>query len=247
MVLWNTHVVNILSKYVSDKDAILFGVTGDIDNLGKYVALNGRAKGENLVDHYTNLLDCFLKEWINRQGSNLIDICFIPAGEEISIYGIAKNANVPKSLFRLVNQGFKVLLSKNHHYLGSETTSVTFGCEIFTRSEYEDLIKNAIKKIKVSSKLNKYKDYLSILEQLRNKLALRLDENKFKDLLKGDKRKATLLRKYVYFNLLEYKKKTKRELKRINKFLKQYPAEEYDRGLDQKNKILFSKLRNKIQ
>jgi len=246
MNLWNTHLVKILSRFTSNKDTILFGVTGDIDSLGEYVALNGRARGENLVDHYTNLLDYFLKDWIKRQGSNLIDICFIPAGEEISIYGIAKNKNVPKSLFKAINQRFKVLLRKNHHYLGSKTTSVTFGCEIFTRLEYEDLIIKATKTVKMSSKRNRYEEYLSILEQLRTILALRLDENKFKDLLKGNKRRATLLRKYVYFNLLEYKKKTKRELIHINRLIRACPDKEYDRGLDQKSKKLFSKLRNNI-
>ena len=159
MVLWNTHVVNILSKYIADKDTILFGVTGDIDNLGKFVALNGRAKGENLVDHYTNLLDYFLKGWIKKQGPDLIDICFIPAGEEISIYGIAKNAKVPKSLFRAVNQRFKALLEKNHHYLNSKGTSVTFGCEIFDRSECQHRIEGFIRLINNESNKNIYASY----------------------------------------------------------------------------------------
>jgi len=60
-----------------------------------------------------------LKRWITKQGPGLIDICFIPAGKEISIFGIAKNTKISKSLFRSIRHRCKMLLKKSHHYLGS--------------------------------------------------------------------------------------------------------------------------------
>ena len=53
---WNPLLMRVLSTYVAHPESILFGITGDIDNLGIYVAKNGRAKAENLVDLYNQII-----------------------------------------------------------------------------------------------------------------------------------------------------------------------------------------------
>ncbi len=223
-------------------------MTGDIDNLGRFVALNGRAKGENLVDHYTSLLDQFLGEWQQEQGSNLIDFCFIPAGEEVSIFGVATRKTVPRSLFKALRVEFPRLLKRNHRYLGSKDTSVTFGFDVFDQAHVRKRIVEFVCKSKGRNNQHIYADYLAVMELLRTQLALRVDQAKFRDLIGPRKSQATLLRRYVYFKVIQYKRETAKELPQIVNVLKSDAAQNgmLDKGIDKAALIKFTRIQKRI-
>jgi hypothetical protein len=223
-------------------------VTGDIDNLGRFVALNGRAKGENLVDHYTSLLDQFLGEWRQKQGSGLIEFCFIPAGEEVSIFGVAKRKSISQSLFNALRSEFPRLLKRNHGYLGSKDTSVTFGFQIFDQPHIRKRIGEFIHRSKRLNNQDIYADYLAVLELIRTQLALRVDQAKFRDLIGPRKSRATLLRRYVYFKVIQYKRETAKELPQIVNVLgpNVSHSEKLDKGIDQAALIKFTRIQKRL-
>jgi len=236
-------ILRILLCSQSSRPVVVFGITGDIDNLGEFVATNGRARGENLVDHYTMLLDRFLQNWKQAHADNVIDMCFIPAGEEVSVFGLAVNSKVPTSLFRALRKDFPQLLKHHHRYLGSHITSVTFGCEIFSQPNVLRRVKRFVRMKSVHS----YAEYLALMELLRKRLALQVDQEKFKSLLKGDKRKATALRKYVYHKVLMHKHETAKELPLIMDLLKTPKRIELDEGIKPKANIRYRQIQKKVR
>ena len=60
--LFNPLVMEIFLDYSSQRGE-LFAITGDLDNLGIYVARNGRPAAENLVDLYNQTIRNFLEMW----------------------------------------------------------------------------------------------------------------------------------------------------------------------------------------
>lgn len=44
-------------RTINLQNSAVFAFTGDIDNLGLFVAANGRAKAECLVDEYNNVIE----------------------------------------------------------------------------------------------------------------------------------------------------------------------------------------------
>lgn len=59
--LYNPIIMDVFSEYSNSNSGFLFGVTGDLDNLGVYVARNGRPAAENLVDFYNQVTRNYLK------------------------------------------------------------------------------------------------------------------------------------------------------------------------------------------
>lgn len=61
----------------------LFAITGDLDNLGIYVARNGRPAAENLVDLYNQITRNFLESWVTENRSSIKTLSFVPSAEEV--------------------------------------------------------------------------------------------------------------------------------------------------------------------
>ncbi len=60
--LFNPLIMEMFLEY-QQREGILFAITGDLDNLGVYVARNGRPAAENLVDLYNQTTRNFLEKW----------------------------------------------------------------------------------------------------------------------------------------------------------------------------------------
>ena len=84
-----------------------------------------------------------------------------------------------------------------------------------------------------------------LIELLRSLLAIRLDETKFADLLKGNRHSSTQLRKYVYHKILQYKAETAVELPLVTKLLSPI-SQEFDIGVNLRERKQFIRLRNSI-
>jgi hypothetical protein len=227
--LCHPKVVDLLKEYAASSH-FLFGITGDIDDLGEYVARNGRARGENLVDHYTRLIELYLDGWKQIPGNDVRRLCFIPAGEEVSIFGIVNNTGVAERLFGTLKSDFRALLHSFDHYLGSEKTSITFGCKLFV----EGRIRGAIREFVLSSDVRPvgdiYPNYLAVLELLRAELALEVDREKFRSIDQEGGRAVVALRNFVYFKLLEYKSSTFRLLPLFHRVIKTVEGFEEELG-----------------
>ena len=83
--LYNPLIMDVFFEY--QQGGTLFGITGDLDNLGVYVARNGRPSAENLVDLYNQSTRNFLEGWVVKNRLNVQSLSFIPSGEEIFIVG----------------------------------------------------------------------------------------------------------------------------------------------------------------
>ena len=88
--MFNPLVVDVLREYVEDGGS-LFGITGDLDNLGIYVARNGRPSAENLVDFYNQIIRNYIQGWVIDHSDSLRSVAFVPSGEEVFVVGISKN------------------------------------------------------------------------------------------------------------------------------------------------------------
>ena len=90
--------MEVFSEY-QQGDGVLFGITGDLDSLGVYVARNGRPAAENLVDLYNQTTRNFLERWTAENRPNIETLSFVPSGEEVFIVGIAGNESTAQDLF----------------------------------------------------------------------------------------------------------------------------------------------------
>jgi len=107
--LFNPLIMEVFSEY-QQGGGVLFGITGDLDNLGVYVARNGRPAAENLVDLYNQITRNFLEKYAVESESNIRTLSFVPSGEEVFIVGIANNENAAKDLFSALREGVMELM-----------------------------------------------------------------------------------------------------------------------------------------
>lgn len=55
---YNPKLISAFCSYFDNiNDLYLWAITGDLDNLGVFVAQNGRATAENLVDLYNRVIE----------------------------------------------------------------------------------------------------------------------------------------------------------------------------------------------
>ena len=96
--LFNPLIMEVFLEY-QQGSGVLFGITGDLDNLGIYVARKGRPAAENLVDLYNQTTRNFLERWTAENRPNIETLSFVPSGEEVFIVGIAGNESTAQDLF----------------------------------------------------------------------------------------------------------------------------------------------------
>jgi hypothetical protein len=239
--LWNPLIMKVFSSYAETHDYKLFGISGDVDNLGTYVALNGRGRAENLVDLYNQYTRNYLYKWAFENSNEIVDICFIPSGEELFSLGVAKNLGPVEGLFVDINPSINKIVVGNSD-LKPDDTSISFGCAIIEDYHITDYIRYMICEMQRGNMSWIFSIYLWVMERIRDLLAIEVDAVKFDDLIEGDKQKAILFRNFVYAKMLEYKYGTKVALPRIKKLIKTINDPALIEGLEKEYGLTNEKL-----
>ena len=81
--IWSRKILKVLQAYDRNQTLFLFGITGDLDNLGVFVSRYGRPLAENLVDIYNRLIGAFMYGFTKKHSRAIPAFCMIPSGEEI--------------------------------------------------------------------------------------------------------------------------------------------------------------------
>lgn len=209
---FNPVVMEVFSDYHKQR-GYLFGLTGDLDNLGVYVARNGRPKAENLVDLYNQTIRNFLENWAIENRDSLISMAFVPSGEEVLIIGTANNESAPLRLFEKIRDGTMSLIS-SQPFLDIGDTAASFGGKIFGR-EHDPRIDNlAIAVMEGKPDEEVFPVYLELLSDIRKEMAIELDRQKFKDILGGSY--PVEIRQLVLTRMLLYKRTTRQIVESLN-------------------------------
>jgi hypothetical protein len=202
---FNPLIMNVFETYDDSKDNTLFGITGDLDCLGLYVATNGRAKAENLVDFYNQTIRNYLSIWLKHNPEAVGKLAFVPSGEEVLIVGTAIDKTAVADLFLRLRPAVTELTSKQE-FIDIDPTAASFGGVLFSR-EYDQEIAQMVLDLRLgASDEVVYPQYLQVLESMRTQMALALDVNKFGDIFPEHPVEA---RNMVYTQMLDYKTKTK--------------------------------------
>lgn len=210
--LFNPLVMETFLDY-SSQEGKLFAITGDLDNLGVYVARNGRPAAENLVDLYNQTIRNYLEMWIVENQGKIMSLAFVPSGEEVFIMGIAVDENVPQDLFGKLQDGVMELM-RNQSYIDLGGTSASFGGKIFA-SELDPKIKLLADAVKVGKTDEEvFPLYLEVMSEIRRETSIELDRQKFKDILNGDY--PIEVRQLVLTRILLYKRTTREIVGALN-------------------------------
>lgn len=210
--LFNPLVMEVFREHTNE-GGILFGVTGDLDNLGVYVARNGRSSAENLVDFYNQIIRNYLQGWVAEHHDSLGSIAFMPSGEEVFLVGISKDSELPQRLFDEIRNGV-MKLAREQQYIDIGDTAASFGGVVFG-----DKYKNETGKMVGSLQEGAgdgvvYQVYLETMRKMREDLAVALDSQKFKDILGGNF--PIEMRQLVLSRMLLYKRTTKQIIMTLN-------------------------------
>ena len=210
--LFNPLIMETIKKYVKS-GGVLFGLTGDLDNLGVYVARNGRPLAENLVDFYNQVIRNYLKKWTLENKDHLFQVVFVPSGEEVLIIGVAKDRKLPDILFKQIKRGVMDLAS-SQPFIPLGDTSTSFGGVVFD-NRYDDTLKFMIDMFERNEPDSRiYPVYLEVLMAMRQEMAKALDQEKFSNILGG--KFPVQLRQIVYAKMLNYKTSTKKVIEALN-------------------------------
>lgn len=220
--LWSQKIFEILKQYSEGSPMILFGITGDLDNLGIYVAKNGRSQAENLVDIHNRIIGYFVYRYVKMHNKTIPAFVIIPSGEEIFALGIAIDEKAAENFFKTIQKEVNGYIIKNSPFPSSSVTA-TFGCGILTKIVPLDKIKKFVILVNNGENALASKVYLKIMIAFRDKLAIELDHNKFQSLNIPGQKTSILLRNCVYFNLLNYKELTKKTLVMLGATLRTNP------------------------
>lgn len=215
--IWSKKVVAVLHHYRSNPHTILFGVTGDLDNLGVYVARNGRAKAEILVDSYNRVIGSIFYHFVGQHPHLFHESHVLPAGEEVFILGTCADEAAAKGLFQhLQNASIPKLLVQAGLDPEITETDASFGCCVLNPHIDIALVDDMLARIDGGDMINANRAYSAVMQQLRGVLATQLDLEKFSD-ISQDERIAVLLRNTIYAKTLQYKESTRNLLLGLSK------------------------------
>lgn len=209
--IWSRKILKVLKAFVKHPGSELFGITGDIDRLGIFVAHHGRPEAENLVDVLNRLVGFLCTDYIGQRRQYFPAFCFIPSGEEIFAIGVGYDQGSIEDFFFLCKQEANSFLHRHSPIEQGECT-ISFGCAILTdavpQADIEAMIRlTARKKIAEASLA-----YLKVMLVIREVLARDLDSEKFSILRLSKVLGPIFLRNVVYAQLLEYKERTREML-----------------------------------
>ncbi|PJA67297.1 hypothetical protein CO157_05330 [Candidatus Peregrinibacteria bacterium CG_4_9_14_3_um_filter_49_12] len=209
--IWSRKIFAVVEHYVSNPGTRLFGITGDLDNLGMYVSKNGRPLAENLVDVYNRLIGAFMYSFTNKHRNKIPRFCMIPSGEEIFSIGTITDISVARKFFGLLATEVNNFIHANAPF-SSDDVKVSFGCKIFPNknvrpvaSAFAEAVRH--RRVKEASAV-----YLNLMLMMRRELAYELDRAKFLSLNASELDLVVLFRNVVYAKLREYKEGTKKAL-----------------------------------
>lgn len=216
--LFNPLIMEVFLEYQQRGGGVIFGITGDLDNLGVYVARNGRPDAENLVDLYNQTTRNFLESWTTDNRPNIQTLSFVPSGEEVFIVGIASDENAAQGLFSRLRDGVMELM-RNQRYIDLGKTSASFGGKVFgdELNPKINLLINAVRNNKTDKAV--FPLYLEVLSEIRRKTAIELDKQKFKDILDGNY--PVEVRQLVLTRMLLYKRTTRQIVESLNQLPKE--------------------------
>lgn len=200
---WSNKIVEVLRTKNENNDKILFGITGDLDNLGIFVSQCGRAVAENLVEIYNHIIGAYCNNFITAH-RDIKEFAFLPSGEEIFAIGVADNTDIVDLFFSKLHSEINQILKESP--INAEYVTISFGTKIF-----DDIDTAKIISIIDSGDINEANNvFLNVMLDMRKQLALELDKDKFKSLECEDL--AIFFRNCVYAKMREYKTTTKRAL-----------------------------------
>jgi len=207
--IWSKKIVAVLHHYRSNPHTILFGVTGDLDNLGVYVARNGRAKAEILVDSYNRVIGSIFYHFIDQHPHLFHESHFLPAGEEVFILGTCADEAAAKGLFQhLQDTSIPQLLIQAGLDPEIAATDASFGCCVLNPFVNLSLVDDMLARIDSGDMIGANRAYSDVMQQVRGILATQLDLEKFSD-ISQDELIAVLLRNTIYAKMLQYKETTR--------------------------------------
>ncbi len=214
--IWSKKIVAVLRYYRLNPHTTLFGVTGDLDNLGVYVAKNGRAKAEVLVDTYNRVIGSVLYEFLGMHPQKFYEVQFLPSGEEIFILGTCAAVQDAHDLFQnLKETPVPQILVEAGLDSNIATTDISFGCRVLDSVIDMKLIDDMLENIDRNDVIGANKTYIKLIEQVREVLAYQLDIEKFNN-ISLDSQIIILLRNIVYAKTLQYKESTRSLLLKLS-------------------------------
>lgn len=221
--IWSRKILGVAEFYLTDPNLILFGITGDLDNLGVFVSHNGRPLAENLVDTYNRLIGAFMHQFVRTHKEAIPSFCMIPSGEEIFALGAARTRKVADEFFTLLQTEMNHFI-KTHSLIQHDDVTISFGCKIFQRKAVYRTLSQFVKQAKSCEVKKASLTYLKLMLTLRKELAHELDKAKFESLHADEKDLVIFFRNVVYTKLQEYKTTTRRSLVSFARRMSKDPA-----------------------
>jgi len=209
--IWSRKVLKVVETYDRNRDLFLFGVTGDLDNLGVFVSRYGRPLAENLVDIYNRLIGAFMYGFIKKHSKAIPAFCMIPSGEEVFATGVATNRSVVNDFFLLLGGEVNNFIKENAH-LADEDVTVSFGCKIFSGDTIGPATSRLVESVRKRRVQDASSAYLELMLAMRRELAYELDRAKLDSLNASDLDLVMFFRNVVYAKLQNYKKETRSAL-----------------------------------
>lgn len=209
--IWSRKILKVVETYDCNRNLFLFGVTGDLDNLGVFVSQYGRPLAENLVDIYNRLIGAFMYGFIKRHSKAIPMFCMIPSGEEIFAIRVTTDQSVVSEFFLLLGGEMNNFIKENACLTDNDVT-VSFGCKIFSDNVIDTAISHFVGLVKGRQIQKASLAYLELMFIVRNELAYELDRVKFNSLNASDLNLVMFFRNVVYAKLQNYKKETKEML-----------------------------------
>lgn len=209
--IWSRKILRVVQEYDSNKNLILFGITGDLDNLGVFVSKFGRPLAENLVDVYNRIIGTFMYDFIKRHSGEIPSFCMIPSGEEIFAVGVATNHSVVDDFFGRLSGEINNYIKENSPFANKDVT-ISFGCKIFCGDIIETAIPRFVHLVRMKFTQAASSAYLELILTMRNELAYELDRAKFNSLNASELDLVMFFRNVVYAKLHDYKQETKAAL-----------------------------------
>ena len=228
-VLVDPEVARVLSRYRADQTLQLFGITGDVDDLAKFVAVHGRAKAENLVDLINMLLKNYLEEWFQDHADVIAELAIIPSGEEPLVLGLTRAVGPVNILFQSleshVNASLEPCLSR------PVRISRSFGCALIDRTAIISDGAPVGLDDQTAQTTQGFAQYNASLENIRSILSRALDQKKFANLLAESDDYSIAFRNIVYFLTLKHKQETSSALLRLSSQLQDPRTQDLLRAL----------------
>lgn len=197
-------------KTIDLQESTIFAFTGDIDNLGLFVAANGRAKAECLVDEYNNIIEGEISNFCLDRGIKLI---LSMSGEEVFGIGCAKDNITINQMEDFLKFQINDCL-KHKASLFQDEVTISFGVASVDFDKRESLIDIQNSKIFCDTTENIVNQFIL---DTRVALTTALDKAKFSNLPCSSEDSFIFYRNIVYAKMIQYKRETKHILTNISK------------------------------